>query len=306
MRLRYGESVDVVFDPLAADEPIGVIALSGPVDTRQLDLGLALLESWGRPVVVAPNVRSRTGYLAGADEERLAGLDWVLDRGVRTLLAARGGFGLTRLLGRLPWRRLIGERVRCVGFSDVTALTGPLVERGAGVQIHGPMVTSGLDDPRSAVRLLEVLEGALVGGTLFTFGPEEVVCPGRASGVAKGGNLSLICSLIGTPWQPDFSGAVVFLEEVGEPAYRLDRMLTHLGASAMFRGVKALISGGLCECPDIGERSDEWRALLMSTLPPGVPVVTGLDFGHKAPNLAFPLGTYVTVDTASGRVDWDG
>ena len=98
---------------------------------------------------------------------------------------------------------------------------------------------------------------------------------------------------------------MVFLEDVGEPAYRLDRMLTHLGSSAMFRGVKALISGSLCDCPDIGERSSEWRQLLLEAAPPGVPIVTGLDFGHRTPNLAFPLGTHVTVDTVAGRVDWN-
>lgn len=294
------------FTPLASREPIGVVALSGPVEAERLDRGLAVLAEWGHPVVLAPNLRARAGYLAGSDDERLAGLDRVLDQGARTIIAARGGYGLTRLLPRLPWRRLVADRVRLIGFSDVTALTGPLVDRGGVAQIHGPMVASGLDDPRSAARLRDVLEGALVGGPLFTFGADEVVRPGRATGAAKGGNLSLLCSLIGTPWEPEFAGAVVFLEDVGEPAYRLDRMLTHLGASAMFREVKALICGSLCDCLDIGERSDEWRGLLGNAAPPGVPIVTALEFGHSTPNLAFPLGTHVTVDTAAGRVDWIG
>lgn len=298
--------MDVRFTPLGRDEPIGVVALSGPIAVERLDVGLAELESWGRPVVVAPNLTTRSGYLAGSDDERLAGLDWVLDRGARTVVAARGGYGLTRLLGRLPWERMVSSGVRCVGFSDMTALTGPLVERGRAAQVHGPMVASGLDDPRSSARLRSLLEGELVGRTLFEFGVDEVVRDGRAEGPSKGGNLSLICSLLGTPWQPDFEGSVVFLEDVGEPAYRLDRMLTHLGASAIFRGVKALISGTLCDCPDIGDRSPAWRRLLEEVAPSGIPIVTGLDFGHGSPNLAFPLGTHVTVDTLAGRVDWNG
>ncbi len=298
--------MELRFTPLEPDEPIGVVALSGPIDVARLEVGLGELEGWGRPVVVAPNLTTRSGYLAGPDDERLAGLDWVLDHGVRTVMAARGGYGLTRLLGRLPWDRMISQGVRCVGFSDVTALTGPLVERGRVAQVHGPMVASGLDDSRSAARLRALLEGELVGRTLFEFGAGEVVRDGWAEGVSKGGNLSLICSLLGTPWQPDFDGAVVFLEDVGEPAYRLDRMLTHLGASAIFRGVKALISGSLCDCPEIAERSPEWRRLLEEAAPPGVPIVTGLDFGHGTPNLAFPVGVHVTVDTGAGRVDWNG
>lgn len=296
--------MDVRFTPLGRDEPIGVVALSGPIAVERLDVGLAELESWGRPVVVAPNLTTRSGYLAGSDDERLAGLDWVLDRGARTVVAARGGYGLTRLLGRLPWERMVSSGVRCVGFSDMTALTGPLVERGRAAQVHGPMVASGLDDPRSSARLRSLLEGELVGRTLFEFGVDEVVRDGRAEGPSKGGNLSLICSLLGTPWQPDFEGSVVFLEDVGEPAYRLDRMLTHLRSSGRLRGVKALISGSLRGCGPVAERTHAWRRMVLESAPPEAVVVVDQPFGHGARNLAFPIGAVVEVDTAAGVIRW--
>jgi muramoyltetrapeptide carboxypeptidase len=304
--LRYGDRVTRPFRPLGPEDAIGVVALSGPVDGEQLDRGLQRLRACGRRVELAPNLRHRRGYLAGTDDERLAGLDAVLDAGARTVIAARGGYGITRLLPRLPWDRLVEGRVRFVGFSDLTALLLPLVDRGGAVQIHGPMVASGLDDQRSARRLLDVLEGRLVGSPLFTFGAARVVRHGQAIGIAKGGNLSLLASLVGTPWQPDLRGSVVFLEDVAEPAYRLDRMLTHLRASGIFRGVKALICGTLCDCGDLDPLSREWRELLEEVAPEIGPVVTGLEFGHGTPNLAFPIGTHVTVDTASGRVDWSG
>ena len=291
-----------MFTPLGPDDPIGVVALSGPIDPERLDRGIRVLKSWQRPLIVAPNLGHRSRYLDG----RLFYFTSNRNGGARTVLAARGGYGLTRLLGRVPWRRLIEDGIRFVGFSDVTALMGPLVERGGVTQVHGPMVAAGLEDEQSAERLRRLLEGEVIGRTLFAFGADEVVRHGHASGSAKGGNLSLLASLVGTPWQPDLKDAVVFLEDVGEPAYRLDRMLTHIGASGMFRGVKALISGSLCDCPGIGERSTEWRELLEEAAPPGTPIVTGISFGHRTPNMAFPLGTQITVDTFSGRIDWSG
>lgn len=291
------------FQPLGPNDPVGVVALSGPVDGDRLRAGLEGLGSWGRPVELASNLGRVNGYLAGSDDERLAGLLEMLDRGVTTLLAARGGYGVTRLLPRLPWRRLIDDGVRLVGFSDLTALLDPLVGAGGWAQIHGPMVAAGLDDPESCDRLLAVLEGRLVGEALFTFGPEQVVREGVVAGPARGGTLSMLASLSGTPWQPRLDGAVVFLEEVGEPMYRLDRMLTHLRCSATFRGVKALMSGSLWCCEQDHAGSDSWRNLLAEAAPEAV-IVTDLPFGHGPVNLAFPLGATVGVDTRAGVIGW--
>jgi muramoyltetrapeptide carboxypeptidase len=291
------------FQPLGPNEPVGVIALSGPVDGDRLGAGLEVLGSWGRPLELASNLGCVSGYLAGSDDERLAGLLEMLDRGVTTLIAARGGYGVTRLLPRLPWRRLIDEGVRLVGFSDLTAVLDPLVAAGGATQIHGPMVAAGLEDPDSAERLLAVLEGRLLGGALFTFAPEQVVREGAVAGPSRGGTLSMLASLSGTPWQPRLDGTVVFLEEVGEPMYRLDRMLTHLRCSATFRGVKALMSGSLWCCEQGGAGTDGWRKLLAEAAPEAV-IVTDLPFGHGPVNLAFPLGATVEVDTRAGVIGW--
>ncbi|MCD4751054.1 MAG: LD-carboxypeptidase [Thermoanaerobaculales bacterium] len=95
------------FRPMGPDEPIGVAALSGPVDEDRLEAGLAVLRSWGRPIVEAPNLRARMGYLAGTDDERLRGLRFLLNQDVRLIIAARGGYGVTRLLHDMPWERLV-------------------------------------------------------------------------------------------------------------------------------------------------------------------------------------------------------
>jgi muramoyltetrapeptide carboxypeptidase len=294
----------VAFRAPSADEPIGVVALSGPVEQAALARGLEVLKSFGFPVVLASNLEQRVGYLAGSDEARLKGLIGVLDQGARVLIAARGGYGSGRLLKRLPWERLSRDCICFVGYSDITAVMNALVGRAGGTQVHGPMVAAGLEDGRNATRLAAVLRGDLIGARLLSFGPSQVLRPGRCVGRAMGGNLSMLCTLVGTPFAPSYEGSVVFLEDVGEALYRLDRMLTQLACSGTFRGVKALISGSLHRCSGTGPRSSSWRNLLLRVAPPDAAVIVGLPFGHGKTNIAFPIGASVEVDTDSGSVTW--
>jgi muramoyltetrapeptide carboxypeptidase len=119
-----------------------------------------------------------------------------------------------------------------------------------------------------------------------------------------GGNLSVLISLIGTPWEPDFDGCILFLEEVNEPLYRLDRLLTHLRSSGRLRNVKALIGGSLRGCRPASERPDVWRRLLLEAAPECAPVVVDLPFGHAKANLAFPIGATVEIDTKALQIVW--
>ncbi|MCU0304473.1 MAG: LD-carboxypeptidase [Thermoanaerobaculales bacterium] len=287
---------------LERDEPIGVVALSGPVDPVRLAEGLDVLRGWGRPVELAPNLNSRTGYLAGDDEARLGGLVDLLDRGVRTFVAARGGYGVTRLLDRLPWERLATDGIRLVGYSDLTALLGPLAVRTP--QVHGPMVAAGLARPENDRRVRLLLDGELCGGTLFEIPARGVLRHGRAEGRAVGGNLTLIAATLGTRWAPDLDGAVLFLEEVGEPSYRLDRLLTQLRGAPGFDRVRGIVCGELHRSRPRAECAKRWAELLLEATGDAIPVVVGLPFGHGARNLAFPLGVGVTVDTRRGAVIW--
>jgi muramoyltetrapeptide carboxypeptidase len=286
---------------LQRDEPIGVVALSGPVDPGKLESGLRVLRGWGNPVELAPNLLEQHGYLAGPDAERLAGLDELLERGVRTFIAARGGFGLSRLLDRLPWERLAAARARFVGYSDLTALLGFL--RGAG-QVHGPMVAAGLARGSNGDRLRALLRGGYVGKPLFSFHDSQVLRHGTGCGVALGGNLSLMTAMMGTPWEANVSGSVLFLEEVGEPGYRLDRMLTQLAHCRGFDGIAGVVTGRLHGCRPSRQCRRVWRERLLEVVPEQVPVVTGLPFGHGADNRAFPIGVEVVVDSSRGEVIW--
>lgn len=285
---------------------MGVVALSGPVHEPALDAGLEVLRGAGLVPVEAPNLRARQGYLAGDDTARLAGLAAVLDADVRAIWAARGGYGAMRLLAAMPWERLARWGGWVVGFSDVTALHAALASRSEFATLHGPMVQSLGRSAASARATLALLHGERV-DPLLRFGAGAVVRPGRARGVAVGGNLAMLAALCGTPFEPDYEGAVLFLEDVGEPLYRLDRLLTQLRLSSRLETVTAVVAGRLVRCGQ-GEADwrSRWRALLATHVPPGAVVVEGASFGHGAVNRPLVLGVEVEVDSERGTVVMGG
>lgn len=278
-------------------------ALSGPVREEDLAAGVAALESFGYRVRLAANVLGREPLLglAGDDGARLEGyLALVEDPEVEAILFARGGYGVTRLLGRLP-ERLLREtaKLHC-GFSDVTALSAFLRERCGLVSIHGPMVAADLARPLDALTagfFPALLEGR--GPRSLEVPAADVLVPGRAEGPLVGGCLSLLAALAGTPWEYDLDGAVLFLEEVGEEAYRVDRMLGTLLSSGRAGRLAGIIAGSMARVTFGGlEDPERLRRLLADRFAPlGVPVAAGLPFGHAGPNVPLPVGA---------RVSWDG
>jgi len=292
--------------PLGAGARIGVMALAGPCDPLALAAGMEFLRGHGFEVVPGPNLAARSAYLAGSDDERLEGLEVLLDAGAEALVAARGGYGVMRLLPRLPWERLAAWQGWVVGFSDLTALHAGCARRFPRATMHGPMVSSLGRDPKGGELLVSWLRGNAP-RRLFRVGPAQVVHAGVARGVAVGGTLSMLAALVGTEYEPDYDGAVLFLEDVGEPVYRLDRLLTQLRLSSRLARVKAVVAGRLARCgrgePGWRER---WRRLLVEAVGPEAVVVEGLTFGHGGSNVPFPLGVEVAVDTAGGEITWGG
>ncbi|MBK9372386.1 MAG: LD-carboxypeptidase [Holophagales bacterium] len=288
---------------LAPGALVGVAALSGPVREEDLAAGVATLESFGYRVRLASNVLSREPLLglAGDDDARLAGyLALVSDPEVDAVLFARGGYGVTRLLGRLP-EALLREtaKLHC-GFSDLTALSAFLRERCGLLSIHGPMVAADLAtalDPLTADWFPALLEARAP--QRLEVPSADVLVPGRAEGPLVGGCLSLLAALAGTPWEYDFRGALLFIEEVGEEAYRVDRMLGTLLSSGRLDGLAGIMAGSMTRVTFGGvEDPERLRRLLLDRFAPlGVPVAIGLPFGHAGPNVPLPVGA---------RAAWDG
>jgi muramoyltetrapeptide carboxypeptidase len=272
---------------------VGVFAPSGNFDPDRLELGLDFLRGWGLEPVIAPGLGRRARYLAGSDDLRLADLVWALtEPGLDAAWLARGGYGLTRLLHRIPYRAIPSRPV--IGFSDASALFSALWSAGVGRPVHGPVLQSLVDHHDEASR--EALWRLLFEGTGARW-PVSSLVGGEAAGPLIGGNLCTLASLAGTPHALAGRGAIVLLEEVGERPYRVDRLLTQLLRSGALAGVAAVALGQLSDCEEPGQ--PEWDAAGIATeilAELGVPVVAGAPVGHGAPNHAFPWGARAQVD----------
>ncbi|GAB4371562.1 MAG: LD-carboxypeptidase [Acidobacteriota bacterium] len=284
---------------------VAVIAPGSRIlDTDALEAGLARLRRMGLEPVEGPHLRSARGDLAGTDRERAADLAWALgDPGIDAVWAARGGWGTLRTLDALG-RLDLPDRPRWVaGFSDLTPLLDRLVERG-WICLHAPTVCA-LAGPRRHVA--SDLSGWLLEGrrrAVLEVGRSRCLVGGRAAGRLTGGCLSLIAAVAGTPWAPDLSGAIVLLEDVGEPPYRIDRMLWQLRGAGMLGGVRGLAFGQFTACgAPAGRPSRSLRAVLADHARAlGVPALAGIPVGHGPRSRAVPLGAHATLDADRARL----
>lgn len=294
---------------LRRGDTIGVVAPGGAVvDRAALERGVGALEALGYRVVLGASVGARRGYLAGSEELRRDDLVRMFETPeVRAIFCARGGYGVTRLLPLVDPAALARQAKIFVGYSDVSPLLVGLVQRGGMVAFHGPMVSADLGraaaiggpaagpaahggglDEQSTRQLLDMLTGA---GGATTLAVPQVVHGGTAQGTLVGGCLSLLAATVGTRYALRAEGSVLFLEDVGEPAYRIDRMLTQLRQSGVLDGVRGIVFGAMTGCGAVnGGPSGIEMALgdLADAL--GVPVGAGLPSGHGRPNMTLPFG----------------
>jgi muramoyltetrapeptide carboxypeptidase len=283
---------------IAPGTPIAVVAPSGAYDAARLAAGIDLLRERGHDPRPLPGLDAQWRYLAGDDDHRAAQLVHALtSEDYGAVWIARGGYGLTRILDRLPLDTLPQRPV--IGFSDVTALFCALDRAGCGPLIHGPVVHSlGITDDDSTTHLFDLLEGRPLEPLTGQSWSE-----GTASGRLVGGNICVLAATCGTPWQLDATGAILVLEEVGEPAYRLDRLLQQLDSCGVFSGVRGFAVGQMhhCRVPEaVPYRIEDVLADHLCRR--GVPVVGDLPIGHAQANRAFPWG--VQAQIAGGKLSW--
>jgi muramoyltetrapeptide carboxypeptidase len=283
---------------------VGVAALSGPVDPERLDRGLAALTELGFEPVLADNLGTRAGLFAGSAEERLGAFHRLAERpDVRAIFFARGGSGLLGLLPRIDWALLARHPRAYVGYSDLTPLLLAIPKRLGFATFHGPMVAADLARGLTAEErdsLLSNLAGSgcqpIRGNGLR--GARPVVGP------LVGGCLSLLTATLGTAWAPDTRRAILFLEDVGEPTYRLDRMLTHLRLSGKLAAIRGLVCGHLAPVDEARSDLPSWTTQLLESLGEFAgPVLTRLPAGHEQPNWTLPLGARVRVDPGAGTLE---
>jgi len=294
---------------LVAGDRVAVVAPAGPADPARLSAGVEVLRGWGLEVDLLPGTtgrHERLTYLAAEDAVRAKAFRaaW-LDPSYAAVFCARGGYGAQRMLPYLDLAELtLAAPKLLVGFSDITALHEVFNAAGI-VTVHGPMAAAihQLRVPRTADRLRRLLfEPDTVTDLLAPAGAATVV-GGRASGRLLGGNVALLVASLGTPTCAPPTDAVVVLEDVGEDAYRLDRLLTHLLRAGWFDGVAGIVLGDFTEADD----ADLATAVQLERLAPlGVPMVHRAAIGHADLNLAVPLGAPVTLDADAATLTPDG
>jgi len=294
---------------------VGLVApASPPEDPTTIEQQMAALEKLGFKPRLAPNAEKRLGFLAGTDEERADDLmSLVADRLVKAIFCIRGGYGSGRLLRLLDYHFIKKHPKILIGFSDITSLHCAFLTRARLVSFHGPTLNTSLTSDHPPAFVLNalwrtVMEPAAAGSICegYTQDTVSILKGGVASGQLIGGNLSVLCATLGTPFQPRFKDNLLFFEDVDEQPYNFDRMLTQLLNAGMLQQVAGVAVGinKNCKDPDAA-KTKEYRQTLDDVLadrlkPLGVPVVTGLPFGHVRWNATLPFGIQATLDGKKG------
>ena len=302
-RLRPGDTVGLI-------EPAGFTD-----DEFDLQLVMDGIRAMGLNPKPAPHLMARYGYLAGKDEARAADVNAMFaDRDVRAIFAVRGGWGCARILPHLDWDVIRANPKLLTGFSDITALHMAIAARAGFTTIHGPNAASAwgklsLDSFRAV---------AFEGGTPTYQTPEgtedrivqrngriRTLRAGKATGRLLGGNLTVLTALMGTPYLPRFDGAILFLEDVDEAEYRIDRMLTQLALGGVLGRVAGVVFGF---CSDCRARGPSYGGFTLSEVlkqhlePLGVPAFQGALIGHIPNQFSIPLGVRAEIDAAAGTI----
>lgn len=287
---------------------MAIVAPASPVRfPDRLSAGIELLASWGLEPVRMPSLSASHGFLAGTDGARLADLHaaWA-DPDIRGIVCARGGYGCQRVADALDIEAVRADPKVFVGFSDVTALHLALGRRAGLVTFHGP--TAEWNAERTGETAAASLRRALMNpaplGALS--GPAlRSLRGGRANGPLVGGNLSMVSASVGTPDEPDTTGALLLLEDVGERPYRVDRMLRHLRRAGLVDRAAGLVFGEFVDCEETrpGRGSHSLGTVLTEfTADVGLPAVAGLPIGHGRGQLTVPLGVATELDGSGASV----
>ncbi len=297
---------------LSPGDLIGLVSPASPIaDHHRIQRGVRYLERRGFRTVVGKHALKADAYLAGSDDQRVADLhDMFGNNEVHGVMCIRGGYGAPRILPLLDYELIARHPKVFVGYSDITALQLALWRRIGLVTFHGPMVGVEMADTMDSVTEDSFWNLVTSPGLPLKLShpgwPFEVLAHGQASGRLLGGNLSLVVSLLGTPFQPDFRNAILFLEDTGEEPYRIDRMFAHLRNASILSKGRAILTGQFPDCLPKSDAKPSFsvaQVLLQYAEAAGKPFLAGLQFGHGLRKLTFPVGIRVSVNSNEGTIE---
>lgn len=290
--------------PLFPEARVALIAPSSPVpEATQVEESAACLRAYGLEPVLYPTCLEHYGYLSGSDQARAQDvMDAFTDTSIDGIFCIRGGYGAQRILPLLDFDRIQVNPKWFAGYSDVTALHSMLNDVCGFVTYHTPMpsteIRCGLDEYTE-----EYLKKAMFGnltGRLPSASPVQILSPGCAEGPLAGGNLSLVSSSLGTPYEIQTKGKILFLEDVDEAPYRIDGMLNHLRLAGKLADCAGILLGYYTDCaaskPELSLSLEE---VFHDLLPTDKPVVAGYTCGHSRPTMSLPLGTQARLENGT-------
>jgi muramoyltetrapeptide carboxypeptidase len=294
---------------LQLHDTIGLIAPASPGPKERLQKAKEKIEALGFKVKIGDSCYGTYGgYLTGTPEERVEDLHRMFaDEEVNAVMCLRGGYGTPQLLPYLDFDLISRHPKLFIGYSDITALHIAFLQNAGLVTLHGPMGSSdfaeGLDDFTIDSIMRALTEEQPLGEIVNPAGfPMHCMVEGKAGGAIVGGNLSLICALMGTPYELDTKGKLLFLEDVGEEPYRVDRMLTQLALAGKFEDAAGIIFGTWTDC-EANKHPDGFSVeeVLTNIIKPyGKPTIFNVQAGHNLPMITLPFGVHASMD-AAGR-----
>ncbi len=303
----------LVPETLKKGDKVGLVCPSSCVrDTTTLTEGIKYIESLGFEVVVGESCNSKYGYLAGSDEVRARDINKMFaDSTIKGIFCARGGYGVHRILDKIDYGMIKQNPKFFCGYSDITGLHLAINQICGLVTYHTPMATTEMYKKQDELTTADFERFVFEGVTkreLQNIPREESVktlVGGEAKGVLVGGNLSLVADLIGTPYEVDTKGKILFLEDVEEAPYAIDRKLMQLKLAGKFDDCAGVILGGYTDCnADEGKPSLTLDEIFKDVLGDiNKPVVYGFNCGHCMPTTSIPLGVEISLNATIGKIE---
>lgn len=296
--------------PLQKGDKVAIIAPASPSDKNLIDKCIASLNELGLKVVIGESCLSEHGFLSGTDDIRANDINCMFaDKNIKGIFALRGGYGCARLLDLIDFKLIKKNPKIFIGYSDITALHIAINQKSKLITYHGPMISTelikGLDEYSAEYYKKFIFEHEKIEDLLNPEGNSlEIINNGIASGELIGGNLSLICSSLGTKYEINTKNKILFLEEVDEVPYKVDRMLTHLKQSGKLKEANGIILGAFTNCiaPNNKKSLSLQEVFNDIILPLKKPTISNLACGHCLPTLTLPLGEKVLLDANNKKI----
>jgi muramoyltetrapeptide carboxypeptidase len=293
---------------LKAGDTVAITSPAGAVwDDTQVETFTTILKSFGFKVIHGKTLTEKFGYFAGTDELRANELNELFaNKNVKGIFCMKGGWGCARLLDKIDYTLIEKNPKVLIGFSDITALLIAITTKTGLITFHGPVGNSGWNDFTKSV-----FTNVTMTTNSFHF-PENpstenapiIINPGKATGELVGGNLTVLSSLIGSGYLPDWKNKILFLEEVKEEPYSIDRMLTQLKLSGVLNSISGFVFGKCAKClAEEPQKSFTFHEVLMQHIHPlGIPAFYGAMIGHIENKLTVPIGIKASMDAEKGTI----